>query len=445
MVALPDENDHSCTSRIDQFRQDKRICKLLLPCPDGAPPYLTPFLLNACFPSETHQHLVFGLSMADCCIVPVYGTTEILPKNDDITPTSKRQMRKLERKRAIEEKKPTKEADHKKKPTGYEFKGRPLESHFVMPSNYNSMILPTFDMDPEPMTSNAKGITLMTSHGRQSLTPSEFLGVLGGLQTASSCVCMYDDSTKNRELAVDRTADFVTECHQWLDHNDYAPATKVWTPVVGGPDLRYREKSIKYALNLGESFGASRFAGLALIGIHRCEEASYLLQYCTSMIPSTTPVAVLATTDLEQVLECMAKGVDVVGSDLPLNLAKSHIALCLDLNMDDKNEIPPPSKRARLEVKSNWTLEMSNLDYSGDTRLLSDSCECYTCQNKHTRAYIQHLVTVKELLGEILLFLHNLNQMLNLFQVFNNALQENRETQFFQLLKDQLQSTKTLH
>ena len=37
-----------------------------------------------------------------------------------------------------------------------------------------------------------------------------------------------------------------------------------------------------------------------------------------------------------------------------------------------------------------------------DTAPIVDNCNCYTCQN-HTRAYINHLLNVHEMLAQILL------------------------------------------
>lgn len=42
-------------------------------------------------------------------------------------------------------------------------------------------------------------------------------------------------------------------------------------------------------------------------------------------------------------------------------------------------------------------------------------CECYTCK-RHTRAYINHLFNTREMLGPLLLTLHNLHHYLTFFK-----------------------------
>jgi Queuine tRNA-ribosyltransferase len=43
---------------------------LILPCPDGAFPYLTPHMLRQCFPARHYPHLVLGIAVRDTCVVP---------------------------------------------------------------------------------------------------------------------------------------------------------------------------------------------------------------------------------------------------------------------------------------------------------------------------------------------------------------------------------------
>lgn len=47
-------------------------------------------------------------------------------------------------------------------------------------------------------------------------------------------------------------------------------------------------------------------------------------------------------------------------------------------------------------------LDMRSDSFKKDTRPLADSCDCMTCR-KHSRAYLYHLVQVREILGFVLL------------------------------------------
>lgn len=69
---------------------------------------------------------------------------------------------------------------------------------------------------------------------------------------------------------------------------------------------------------------------------------------------------------------------------------------------------PPPRKSEDAEVTSRQSLgiDMWQVEHSESVTQLSEGCTCYAC-NKHHRAYVQHLLTAKEMLGWVLIQLHN--------------------------------------
>jgi len=58
-------------------------------------------------------------------------------------------------------------------------------------------------------------------------------------------------------------------------------------------------------------------------------------------------------------------------------------------------------------------MNMRNLQYARDFGPLDPTCTCSTC-TQYSRAYLRHLVTTKEMLGAILLSVHNLHFLLDL-------------------------------
>lgn len=57
------------------------------------------------------------------------------------------------------------------------------------------------------------------------------------------------------------------------------------------------------------------------------------------------------------------------------------------------------------------------------------SCSCYTCRN-FTKAYIHHLVMVKEMLGRVLLQLHNLHHYRTFFTSIQVAIKQDQVEEF---------------
>lgn len=67
-------------------------------------------------------------------------------------------------------------------------------------------------------------------------------------------------------------------------------------------------------------------------------------------------------------------------------------------------------------LRERLSINLRDTKYRRDTRPLTVDCDCLSCRS-HTRAYIHHLLKVKELLGDILLYQHNQRQLVLLFQI----------------------------
>lgn len=55
-------------------------------------------------------------------------------------------------------------------------------------------------------------------------------------------------------------------------------------------------------------------------------------------------------------------------------------------------------------------LDLSDGKFLKDTSPLQSGCNCHACRS-HTRSYIHHLFKSEELLGEVLLYIHNQYQV----------------------------------
>ena len=70
-----------------------------------------------------------------------------------------------------------------------------------------------------------------------------------------------------------------------------------------------------------------------------------------------------------------------------------------------------------------YKLDMKDLRYQKDFSPISKDCSCYTCR-KHTRAYVNHLLLTNELLGPILLMIHNLTHYQGFFASVRECVQK---------------------
>ena len=61
---------------------------------------------------------------------------------------------------------------------------------------------------------------------------------------------------------------------------------------------------------------------------------------------------------------------------------------------------------------------------------LEPNCDCYTCRNKFTRAYIRHLIRADEIFGLRLLALHNLRYLQRFMANMREAILADRFAEF---------------
>ncbi|KAL5117494.1 hypothetical protein ACEQ8H_004659 [Pleosporales sp. CAS-2024a] len=67
---------------------------------------------------------------------------------------------------------------------------------------------------------------------------------------------------------------------------------------------------------------------------------------------------------------------------------------------------PPPSKDASSSTRHSLGIDMWHPEHATSSMPLSPGCTCYACTNHH-RAYLQHLLAAKEMLGWVLIQIHN--------------------------------------
>ncbi|MDD5725405.1 MAG: tRNA guanosine(34) transglycosylase Tgt [Candidatus Omnitrophica bacterium] len=77
-------------------------------------------------------------------------------------------------------------------------------------------------------------------------------------------------------------------------------------------------------------------------------------------------------------------------------------------------------------------IAIRNAAYTEDFGPLDPKCGCYTCRN-FSRAYLRHLFNAKEMLGLILLSLHNIYFFLDLMRRLRQAIKEDKFVQFKQM------------
>ena len=87
-------------------------------------------------------------------------------------------------------------------------------------------------------------------------------------------------------------------------------------------------------------------------------------------------------------------------------------------------------------------LRLRNLQHALDREPLEPDCPCPAC--RHSRGYLRHLFQANEMLGPILLSIHNLTYYQRLLARARQAIAEDRFTAFYDERKQRLGSRSTL-
>lgn len=88
------------------------------------------------------------------------------------------------------------------------------------------------------------------------------------------------------------------------------------------------------------------------------------------------------------------------------------------------SDLPEGTKPQSSRLNKKYEISLADEKYADDFTPISRSCSCLTCQ-KHTRAYVHHLLNTHELLGPVLLTIHNLHHYMEFFKSIREALKSN--------------------
>lgn len=212
--------------------------------------------------------------------------------------------------------------------------------------------------------------------------------------------------------------------------------------------------ALEMQLLLANSDEADVFQGVCAGGVNLQESDADFMNYLEQLRTTTrahgTALLVQGSNTLSRLLLSLEAGADLVGSDLPARLMHEGQALVFGeiLQITDhlqetwlreaNGDAPPlklhkgPSGRVSAPTYSTTTgqravVNLWNEEFLRDRSSLVAGCQCHACKY-HTKAYIHHLLKSKEILADVLLYLHNQHQVLLLFQCARHYLSISKET-----------------
>ncbi len=201
----------------------------------------------------------------------------------------------------------------------------------------------------------------------------------------------HDADPAYHEASLERTLRWAARCRAAL--RDDEPA--LFGIVQGGTRPELRARSAEETRRIG-------FSGYALggLGIGEGPAAMYRTVADTvPLLPGDAPRYLMGVGTPQDLLECIARGIDMFDCVLPTRNARNGTLF---------------TAAGRMNIKS--------AAYARDERPLDAGCACYTCRH-FSRAYLRHLYVAGEILGLRLNTIHNVHYYLDLMRQAREAIE----------------------
>jgi queuine tRNA-ribosyltransferase len=183
--------------------------------------------------------------------------------------------------------------------------------------------------------------------------------------------------------------------------------------VQGGIHQTLRKRSV-------EEIAALDFDGLAIGGVsvgETKEEMLDVVRFTAPLLPHDRPRYLMGVGTPEDLLDCVAAGIDMFDCVLPTRNARNGSLF---------------TSRGKIAIK--------NAQYVQDDRPLDPDCSCLTCRTV-SRAYLRHLFVSEEIAGLVYNTIHNLSFYLDLMRSVRQSIASNsfaafREAFLLQLTRE---------
>ena len=194
--------------------------------------------------------------------------------------------------------------------------------------------------------------------------------------------CTHEAASKSLDL----TLRWARRCKDWWETQPSESRPLVFGITQGSGYADLREKSARALVDIG-------FDGYAIGGVsvgEPEEEMFRAIESAVPFLPGDHARYAMGLGTPPQIIEMIARGVDMFDCVLPTRLARNGTAFT-----------------------GLGTINLKNAPFAEDPGPIEDGCDCHTCRN-FSRAYLRHLVKAEEILGLRLITMHNLHFYLNL-------------------------------
>jgi queuine tRNA-ribosyltransferase len=229
--------------------------------------------------------------------------------------------------------------------------------------------------------------------------------------------CEYDYAAQSAEM----TTRWAKRCKEWKEEKAERPTSNAQRPIE--ESINYQPStmnSLLFGIVQGGTFEHLRkqsaqaiveldFNGYAIGGVSVGEpedEMMRAVEWAEPLLPGDKPRYAMGLGTPPQLLELIARGMDMFDCVLPTRLARNGTAFT-----------------------ATGTINLKNAEFILDKNPIEENCTCDAC-HQFSRGYIRHLIKAEEILGLRLITLHNLHFYLNLMNQARAEIEKGTFDQF---------------
>ena len=238
--------------------------------------------------------------------------------------------------------------------------------------------------------------------GRLYLTPEKAIEIENNLGAdiimAFDQCSPYGITSNDADKALNRTLSWLKRCYSTHQNENQ----ELFPIVQGNMFKNLREKSLMESLPYAKS-------GIAIGGLSVGEplEVMYdILDYLRPNLPNDKARYLMGVGTPDCLIEGVKRGIDMFDCVLATRIARNGTAL---------------TSKGKVVIR--------NGAYKEDYSVLDDECDCYTCRN-FSKAYLRHLINVDEILGGVLLSIHNIRFLIKLMEGLRQAIFDDNLLEF---------------
>ena len=306
---------------------------------------------------------------------------------------------------------------------------RELEAQIVLGNTYHLFVRPGLEVIRHfgglhrfmnwdgPILTDSGGYQIFSLAKLRKITDEgvRFQNHLDGTPTfISPEIAMEIQATLGSDIAM-----VLDECPPWPCEHEYAARslemTIRWARRCKAASIeRGTSQQLVFGIVQGATFADLRrasaeatvqigFDGYAIGGVSVGEpepEMMAAVENSEPFLPADRPRYCMGLGTPPQMIELIARGVDMFDCVLPTRLARNGTAFT-----------------------AAGTLNLKNAEFTLDKRPIEEGCGCPAC-SEFSRGYIRHLIKAEEILGLRLITLHNLHFYLDLMRLVRDAIED---------------------